>query len=47
VTKGATIREASANSEIGIDITEAITFICPLALRSGELALKQLPPAAD
>jgi len=47
MTSGATIGESGANRAIGIDVTNAISFVGSLPLEASELPLKQLPTTAD
>jgi hypothetical protein len=47
MTGRATVGQPGPNRPISIEVSDAITFIRPLSLRSRKFALKQLPPTPD
>ncbi len=47
VAEGATIGQAGADGDVGIDIAGSVTFIGPLSLQTRELALKELAATPD
>jgi len=47
VAKRTAVGQSSANGTIGVQITDAIDFVCSLPLEPRELALEELTSAAD
>src|SRR5207245_9951616 len=47
MAKRAAIGQSRADGEVSIDVSAAVPFVCPLALRAGKFSLEELTTAPD
>jgi len=47
MAKRAAIGQSRADGKVSIDVSAAVPFVCPLALRAGKFSLEELTTAPD